>query len=341
MLTAISSSPEGKQLFEQAVRGLLAKRAMPDPGKFSSIGDSWHNVEQAMLATGLYNPKHVAEIGGLVKDLDAAVQHAVITKGDVNEAVAEKVTKQWKGYAIAGIAAAAGAHAAGLPVSQLSLGAEAVGAAGFAGGYQRYKNSLISNVNKIVASPELQALALAENNPGNVRKLTLALAKMAGQGASGGISTEVADAAGSRLSGRKQLHDQVAAEQMPIEKREKGGPVQPGKPYLVGEKGPEVIVPGAGGQVIPTNRLQNALGLTGMPTQGFKMNGLNPDGSYGQQPVAQPPQGQGNTGQNSKMVADYIARTARAKHDQGVQMLVKRGIAPAQAEQMITASEHK
>jgi hypothetical protein len=37
--------------------------------------------------------------------------------------------------------------------------------------------------------------------------------------------------------------------------RAKGGPVTAGQPYLVGEKGPEVIVPQASGTVIPNNKL--------------------------------------------------------------------------------------
>ena len=41
----------------------------------------------------------------------------------------------------------------------------------------------------------------------------------------------------------------------PIQKREMGGPVTPGNPYLVGEAGPEIIVPGQGGTVIPNHAL--------------------------------------------------------------------------------------
>lgn len=40
--------------------------------------------------------------------------------------------------------------------------------------------------------------------------------------------------------------------------REAGGPIAPGQPYLVGEKGPELIVPNRGGTVVP-NRLSQAL----------------------------------------------------------------------------------
>lgn len=37
--------------------------------------------------------------------------------------------------------------------------------------------------------------------------------------------------------------------------REKGGPVNPNVPYLVGEKGPEIIIPKTGGTVIPTHSI--------------------------------------------------------------------------------------
>ena len=46
----------------------------------------------------------------------------------------------------------------------------------------------------------------------------------------------------------------VTGQSRPGERRATGGTVQSGKPYLVGERGPEVIVPGSG-YVIPTRRL--------------------------------------------------------------------------------------
>lgn len=45
--------------------------------------------------------------------------------------------------------------------------------------------------------------------------------------------------------------------------RANGGPVTAGTPYLVGEKGPEIVVPGRSGTVIPNNRIGVA---TGSPT---------------------------------------------------------------------------
>lgn len=51
--------------------------------------------------------------------------------------------------------------------------------------------------------------------------------------------------------------------------REKGGSVMGGQPYLVGEKGPEVIVPhGSGGTVIPNNRIGGMMGGGGIVYNG-------------------------------------------------------------------------
>ena len=43
-------------------------------------------------------------------------------------------------------------------------------------------------------------------------------------------------------------------------KRASGGPVTLGSPYLVGERGPELFVPGTSGSVVPTNDLRSAMG---------------------------------------------------------------------------------
>ena len=40
------------------------------------------------------------------------------------------------------------------------------------------------------------------------------------------------------------------------ERREKGGEIRSGQPYLVGEKGPEMIIPNSSGQVITNSNLR-------------------------------------------------------------------------------------
>ena len=48
---------------------------------------------------------------------------------------------------------------------------------------------------------------------------------------------------------------------VPTEKRAGGGPVSAGTPYLVGEKGPEIVVPSASGVVIPNDALKAGKGI--------------------------------------------------------------------------------
>src|SRR4029077_16497964 len=49
-----------------------------------------------------------------------------------------------------------------------------------------------------------------------------------------------------------------------LQKRVEGGPVDPGVPYLVGEGGPELLVPDSSGTIVPSTRLASAKG--GGPT---------------------------------------------------------------------------
>jgi hypothetical protein len=49
-----------------------------------------------------------------------------------------------------------------------------------------------------------------------------------------------------------------------LQARAKGGPVQAGRPYLVGEKGPEIIVPKHSGTVVPNHALKPARQTRGL-----------------------------------------------------------------------------
>tara|TARA_B100001989_G_scaffold242171_1_gene208686 strand:- start:691 stop:1200 length:510 start_codon:yes stop_codon:yes gene_type:complete len=42
-----------------------------------------------------------------------------------------------------------------------------------------------------------------------------------------------------------------------LTKREDGGPIEKGEPYLVGEKGPEIVTPDHDGFVIPNNQIES------------------------------------------------------------------------------------
>jgi hypothetical protein len=48
-----------------------------------------------------------------------------------------------------------------------------------------------------------------------------------------------------------------------LPKRAEGGPVQAGKPYIVGEREPEVFVPNQNGQILNQSQMQSAMGASG------------------------------------------------------------------------------
>lgn len=52
-------------------------------------------------------------------------------------------------------------------------------------------------------------------------------------------------------------------------KRATGGPITAGKPYMVGERGPELVVPSRNGNVIPNNQLQDGGGITIVQNNSF------------------------------------------------------------------------
>jgi phage-related minor tail protein len=51
--------------------------------------------------------------------------------------------------------------------------------------------------------------------------------------------------------------------------RANGGPVNAGMPYMVGERGPEMIVPRSNGTVIPNNQLSSSMGSTTNVTNNY------------------------------------------------------------------------
>jgi len=52
----------------------------------------------------------------------------------------------------------------------------------------------------------------------------------------------------------------------------KGGPVENGSPYIVGEKGPELFVPNASGTIIPNNKLGSSSGGSGVSSTNVVVN---------------------------------------------------------------------
>jgi hypothetical protein len=60
----------------------------------------------------------------------------------------------------------------------------------------------------------------------------------------------------------------------PVQAAAKGGPITPGQPVLVGEKGPELILPRRPGYVIPNNRLPPTLARGGAAIQRNGLQGM-------------------------------------------------------------------
>jgi len=69
------------------------------------------------------------------------------------------------------------------------------------------------------------------------------------------------------------VEEQYAKQSQNLEARETGGPITAGKPYMVGESGPEVVVPTASAKVMPAQSKTIDLG-------GGETKKINPDGSY-------------------------------------------------------------
>lgn len=67
-----------------------------------------------------------------------------------------------------------------------------------------------------------------------------------------------------RMAIQQQVTTPIAqAMGLSVGTRATGGPVSAGKPYLVGERGPELIVPSSSGNVIPNHRLSEGQGMGG------------------------------------------------------------------------------
>jgi hypothetical protein len=61
-----------------------------------------------------------------------------------------------------------------------------------------------------------------------------------------------------------------------LEKKAVGGPVSRGKPYIVGERGPELFVPGSSGGIVPNNALMGG-GMTVAPVYNIDARGATAD----------------------------------------------------------------
>jgi hypothetical protein len=75
-----------------------------------------------------------------------------------------------------------------------------------------------------------------------------------------GASAQNLDASGAPVSGQDT---RMFNESTPIQGRADGGPVNAGQPYVVGERGPEVIIPQSNGEVIPNQQTHEIIDAWG------------------------------------------------------------------------------
>jgi hypothetical protein len=61
-----------------------------------------------------------------------------------------------------------------------------------------------------------------------------------------------------------------------LEKRATGGPVSANRPYIVGERGPELFVPGSSGGIVPNNAMMGG-GMTVAPVYNIDARGATAD----------------------------------------------------------------
>jgi phage-related minor tail protein len=78
-----------------------------------------------------------------------------------------------------------------------------------------------------------------------------AMAEIAASAVRGGLSALAGGGAGGGSSGLLALGTQLLMTLAGAPGRATGGPVSPGRPYLVGERGPEMFVPTASGRIEP------------------------------------------------------------------------------------------
>jgi len=83
-------------------------------------------------------------------------------------------------------------------------------------------------------------------------------------GGSGSIGTTTAGGGSSTYGGALSSASSTGSGSFLGLPKAAGGPVQSGKGYLVGEKGPELFSPGTAGKIIPNNKLQSAWGQGGV-----------------------------------------------------------------------------
>lgn len=100
---------------------------------------------------------------------------------------------------------------------------------------------------------DLRATALSTLNQIAAATVRSGLSSLLGGGSGGGL-VSLGSAVVGALTG--------------LPGRATGGPVSPGRAYVVGERGPELFVPGQGGMIVPNSQLNQYLGGVSISVSG-------------------------------------------------------------------------
>ena len=121
-----------------------------------------------------------------------------------------------------------------------------------------------------VAGSIFSAVQASEDLDDALKQVALSLLDMAAQGALLGQGP-LAGILGGLFGGVRGGDALSQALRGAIGARALGGPVSAGSPYLVGERGPEIIVPRSAGQVIPNHKIGG--GMTFAPSTSIIVQG--------------------------------------------------------------------
>lgn len=210
-------------------------------------------------------------------------------------------------------------NAIGVQNSQLQAG---IAQQGMLSGNQQATNNAVGNIQSQNAANQQAAISRAATGVG--QSIQMGGSMMGGASA----AAPKTDSSTSNSNNVNATAGQTSGGQAYALPREKGGPVTPGQPYLVGEKGPELVVPSQPAMVVP-NRLSQALSHS-YPAPAASVPLAAPEGKELHQSL------DGHAFYNDAHPAtDPVASSAPSKGDAPPALMARKKVAtPSQARKM-------
>ena len=266
--SAIKSTLEGLGTAIQGIGNFISGVVT---GLGSAIKSTLEGVGSAISSIGDGIGKVVTSIGSAVNTGLEGIAAVVRAIGTTVTEVLGGITASIKELSSLGVAqllgVAGGITAIGVSLAPFALGGALAGLVAKAGGFKNITDGL----------QDFQKL-----DPDKLMKVAEAMKKVTESMPS--VSQMVAAAASGlwdklTKSGETPTPQSgtpgSAQNQTPVERREEGGPVKKGQPYIIGEKGPEIMWPDAAGKVLPS--MDKAMSLQGgagdQKRESFTVNG--------------------------------------------------------------------